>query len=285
MAKVETKGKKIASITGRYLVLVILAIIFVFPTVYLFVSSLKNNEMQIIQDMSSIKAFIPYGDIGLQNYKDLFSRMNFLRFFMNSVIITGSVIVIGTFFNSMLAYSLARLEFKGKKFLLTLIIALMIIPIEAIVVPLMLIMNEAGLINTYSVQILPFVSEAFIIFLFYQSFVGIPKDLDEAARIDGAGYFRIYWQFILPLSVPTIVTTVILNSLARWGDLLWPVMVTRGAEVRPLPLAMQQLFTVEPKMWGDIFAFASLSTLPILILFIVFQKQFVSSIASSGVKG
>jgi multiple sugar transport system permease protein len=285
MAKATSVQKKYTQIFIRYAVLIILACIFIFPTVYLIVSSLKNNEMQIISDMSGIKAFIPYGDIGFQNYRDLFDRMDFFKFFFNSVFITGMVIAIGTVFNSMLAFVLARLEFGGKKILVTLIIALMIIPIEAIVVPLMLMVNEAGIINTFTVQIIPFIAEAFIIFLYYQTFMGLPKDLDEAAIVDGASYFRIYWQVIMPLAKPTIVTTIILNALARWGDLLWPVMVTRGPDVRPLPLAMQQLFTLEPKMWGDIFAFATLATVPILIIYIIFQKQFVQSIASSGVKG
>ena len=121
--------------------------------------------------------------------------------------------------------------------------------------------------------------------LFYQSFIDLPKELDEAAIVDGAGYFRIYWTLAMPLSKPIISTAFIMNALVRWGDLLWPLMVTRGETYRPLSVGMQQLFTIQPIMWGDVFAFATIITLPILIMFLVFQKQFIESIASTGVKG
>lgn len=271
--------------TFQYILLILFCILFIFPTVFLIVSSLKQDEIQIIKDMSSLRAFLPVGDIGFQNYFDVFNRMNFLRFFMNSMIITGSTIVIGTFFNSMFAYSLAKLEFKAKRILLPITIALIIIPVEAIALPQLLLVNQMGLVDTYTAQIIPFAAEPFFIFLFYQFFRGLPKDFMEAAVIDGSSYFGIYWRIILPLSKPVIASVIIFNALWRWGDLLWPILVTRGESVRPLPLAMQQLFTIEPKAWGDIFAFAAMITVPILILLLLFQKQFIRSIASTGVKG
>lgn len=279
------RRKKAIKTLIQYLFLGLLAYIFLFPTIFMIVSSLKQNELQIMKDMSSFKAFIPYGSLGLQNYFDVFKRMNFGRFFMNSVLVVGITVAIGVVVNSMIAFSLARLNFRGKKLLVSIIIALLIVPIEAIVIPMLLIVNNFGILDSYIVQILPFIADAFIIFLFYQSFLDLPKSLDEAAIVDGASYFRIYWQIAMPLSKPIIVTSLILNSLARWGDLLWPTMVTRGETYRPLTVAMQQLFTLAPKMWGDIFAFATMITLPILILFLVFQKHFIKSIASTGIKG
>lgn len=269
----------------HYLVLAFFVYVFMFPLIFMFVSSFKGDEVQIIKDMSSIKAFIPYGEISLQNYKDVFDRMRIGRFLFNSVFITLVTVSIGVVFNSMLAFALARMEFRFKKVILIGVLALIIVPIESILIPMLLMVNKMGIIDTYTVQILPFVADAFSIFLFYQSFLDLPKELDEAAIVDGAGYFRIYWNLAMPLSKPIIATAFIMNTLTRWGDLLWPLMVTRGEAVRPLPVAMQQLFTLRPIFWGDVFAFAAIITLPVLIMFLLFQKQFIESIASTGVKG
>jgi len=268
-----------------YLVLTVVALFFLFPTVFMFVSSIKNSEMQIISEMGNLRAFIPYGEVGLKNYFDVFKRLPFGRFMFNSVFVVGNTVLMGLIVNSMLAYALARLRFKGRNVILVLIIALIIIPIEAIVIPLLLIVNLFGWLDSYHVQIIPFIADPFSIFLFYQFFINIPKDLDEAAMIDGAGPFRIYWNIIIPLSRPVFATVAILQFIFRWNEFLWPLMVTRGYEYRPLTVAIQQLFSLDPKMWGDIFAFASMITIPSIIIFLLFQKWFVRSVASGGIKG
>ena len=277
--------KKLLSISGRYLLLIFVACFFLFPIIFMFVNSIKNNEAQIIRDMSNIRAFIPYGDLGIKNYLDVFDQMPFGRFMFNSVFIVSSTVLGGLLVNSMLAYSLARLRFKGRQLILTLVIALIIIPTESVVIPLLLMVNRIGWLDSYQVQIVPFIADAFSIFLFYQFFISLPKSLDEAAKIDGASPFQIYWRIIVPLSKPVFATVAILQYLIRWGDFLWPLMVTRGYEYRPLPVAIQQFFSQDPKVWGDIFAFASMITIPSLIIFLLFQKWFVQSVASSGMKG
>lgn len=271
--------------TLNYLLLIVVALFFLFPIVFMFVSSIKNNETQIIRDMSSISAFIPYGDLGLKNYFDVFKQMPFGRFMFNSVFIVGSTVLTGLVLNSMIAYALARLRFKGRGLILSFIIALIIIPTEVVVIPLLLMVNRIGWLDSYQVQIVPFIVDAFSIFLFYQFFIGLPKSLDEAAKIDGANPFQVYWKIIVPLSKPVFATVAILQFLFRWGDFLWPLMVTRGYEYRPLPVAIQQFFSQDPKVWGDIFAFASMVTIPSLIIFLLFQKWFLRSVASSGIKG
>jgi len=279
------KFRKNISITLNYLLLIVVALFFLFPIVFMFVSSIKNNETQIIRDMSSISAFIPYGDLGLKNYFDVFKQMPFARFMFNSIFIVGSTVLTGLVLNSMIAYALARLRFKGRGFIISLIIALIIIPAEAVVIPLLLMVNRIGWLDSYQVQIVPFIVDAFSIFLFYQFFIGLPISLDEAAKIDGASPFQIYLKIIIPLSKPVFATVAILQFLFRWGDFLWPLMVTRGYEYRPLPVAIQQFFSQDPKVWGDIFAFASMVTIPSLIIFLLFQKWFMRSVASSGIKG
>ncbi len=277
--------RKNLSIILNYSLLIVVALFFLFPIVFMFVSSIKNNETQIIRDMSNISAFIPYGDLGLKNYFDVFKQMPFGRFMFNSVFIVGSTVLTGLVLNSMIAYALARLRFKGRGLILSFIIALIIIPTEVVVIPLLLMVNRIGWLDSYQVQIVPFIVDAFSIFLFYQFFIGLPKSLDEAAKIDGANPFQVYWKIIVPLSKPVFATVAILQFLFRWGDFLWPLMVTRGYEYRPLPVAIQQFFSQDPKVWGDIFAFASMVTIPSLIIFLLFQKWFLRSVASSGIKG
>ncbi len=268
-----------------YLLLVLLACYFLFPTVFMIVSSFKTDDLQLIRDMSGLKGFIPYGEIGFDNYIALFTETAFHRFFGNSLWILIWTISLGLIVNSMIAYAMARVEFPGRRILVTVIISLMIIPIESVVIPMLLMVNRFGLLDTYTVQIIPFIADAFSIFLFYQFFINIPKDLDEAAIIDGADYFMIYRRLILPLAKPVIASVAILQSIQRWGEFLWPLMVTREERVRPLTIAIQQFFAYDPKEWGQIFAFATMITLPVLVLFLIFQKAFVKSVASSGVKG
>ena len=283
--KLSLKTRKNISVILNYLLLIAIAAFFLFPIIFMFVSSIKNNETQIIRDMSNIKAFIPYGEIGIKNYFDVFQQMPFGRFMFNSVFIVSSTVLTGLVLNSMIAYALARIRFKGRGFIISLIIALIIIPAEAVVIPLLLMVNRIGWLDSYQVQIVPFIVDAFSIFLFYQFFIGLPKSLDEAAKIDGANPFQVYWKIIVPLSKPVFATVAILQFLFRWGDFLWPLMVTRGYEYRPLPVAIQQFFSQDPKVWGDIFAFASMVTIPSLIIFLLFQKWFIHSVASSGIKG
>jgi len=268
-----------------YAAVCILAAFFLFPIIFMVVSSLKTDELQIIADMSGIKGFLPYGSLGFGNYSDVFNQSDFGRFLFNSVFITTVTILSGLAVNSMLAYSLSRLRFPGRKIILAGVIALIIIPNESVVLPLLLMVNRFGWIDTYYVQIIPYVADPFSIFLFYQFFIGIPRELDEAAIVDGATRARIYSSVTLPLSKPAFASVAILQAIFRWGEFLWPLMVTRGPEVRPLTIAIQQFFSQDPKLWGDIFAFSTMVTLPVLLLFLVFQKWFIRSVASSGIKG
>jgi len=276
----------------KYILMILLAVFFLFPVVFMIISSIKEDEFQVITDMSSLKAFIPIGDLGLQNYRDVFSSLNFSQQFFNSLLIMLLTVILGLLINSMIAYALARLRFTGKSILLSVIIALIIIPFEAVAIPLLIIVNKlpwfsgaTTWLDTYHVQIIPFIADAFSIFLFYQFFVNIPKDLEEAALIDGASLFGIYWKIVIPLSRPIIATVAILQSLNSWNRFMWPLMVTRGPQVRPLTVGIQSFFGQSPRLWGDLMAFASMITVPVLIVFLLFQKWFVRSVASTGIKG
>jgi multiple sugar transport system permease protein len=146
-------------------------------------------------------------------------------------------------------------------------------------------MSRIGWVDSYQVQILPFIANAFAIFLFYQFFSGMPRELIEAAKIDGAGLLQVFFRIGLPLSMPVVSTLAILGFLDAWNSYLWPMMVTRGPEYRPLSVAMAAYFTSQQAFWGNVMAFAVLMTLPVLIVYLIFQRWFVASVMSSGVKG
>jgi multiple sugar transport system permease protein len=278
-----------------YAVNTLLVICFLMPLVFLFVSAFKGDEQQLLKDMGSLAAFLPQGELSWQNYRDVFERTSFGRALFNSLLTVSLTVALGVLVNSMLAYALARFRFRGRRLLLSVVVALIIIPFEAIAVPLLLLVNELpwwgaeglqrGWLDSYQVQVIPFIAHAFSVYLFYQFFIALPKELEEAALMDGAGRLRIYWSVVMPLSKPVIATVAVLQFLSRWGDLLWPVMAMRGEEFATLPLAMQTFFGQFPRQWGDVMAFAAMATVPTLALFIVFQRWFVRSAISSGIKG
>ncbi|MCZ7572089.1 MAG: carbohydrate ABC transporter permease [Ardenticatenaceae bacterium] len=278
-------ARKMLRLLLNYIGMIILALFFIFPIVFMLVTSIKTDENQILHDVSGLTAFVPYGPLGVENFKNVFERMNFGRFMFNSVLIVGTMVLVGLFVNSLAAYALARMRWKGRALVVAIVVALIIIPFEAVAIPLLLLVNRFGWLDTYHVQIIPFIADAFSIFLFYQFFIGLLKDLEEAALVDGAGRLRIYWNIIVPLSRPVFATVAILQFLFHWGDYMWPLMVTRGESVRPLMIGMQQFFGQYPRLWGDIMAFAAMITIPVLVVFLLFQRWFVQSVASAGVKG
>ncbi|GEA87356.1 carbohydrate ABC transporter permease [Cellulomonas cellasea] len=282
---------------GVLVLRVLLALVFALPLLFLFVSSLKP-DLRIFADLGSWRAFLPVGPLTLENYAGVFERVPFARFLLNSVGIAAVTVVLGLVVNSMAAFALSRLRWRGQQLVLTAIIATLIVPFETLALPLVWWVNKlpwlelngfslaltSGWLDTYRVQILPFVANAFSIYLFYQYFSSIPKDLDEAARMDGAGWFSIYRRVIMPLSGPAIATVAILTFLPAWNSYLWPLMVVQTEDLRPVMVGIQYFFQLNVS-WGQIMAYASMITLPVLALFLAFQRSFISSIASSGVKG
>ena len=206
--------------------------------------------------------------------------------------------MLGIFVNSLAAFGLSRLQWRGQQLVLTAIIATLIVPFETLALPLVWWVNKlpslelngfhlaltTGWIDTYQVQIIPFIANAFSIYLFYQYFSSIPRELDEAARMDGAGWFRIYRNVVMPLSGPAIATVAILTFLPAWNSYLWPLMVVQSEELRPVMVGIQYFFQLNVA-WGQVMAYASMITIPVLALFLAFQRSFINSIASSGVKG
>lgn len=267
----------------RYLGLMILAMLFIAPILFMLAGSFKPDA-QVMTEAGTWKAFIPLQP-DLHNYHDVFVRVNFGRYLVNSIFITGVVVLLGLAVNSLAGYGFARLAWRGRDRVFALVLAILILPLEAIAVPLFYEVTLFGWRNTYLVQILPFVANAFSVYLFQTFFLGLPRELEEAARIDGAGPLWTFMTIIVPNSKPVFATVAILTFLTQWGVYLWPLMVTSGESVRPLPLAIATFYTLPPLQWGDIFAFGVMMVMPILLVFLFFQRWFIRGVVSSGIKG
>ncbi|MDX3224608.1 carbohydrate ABC transporter permease [Streptomyces sp. ME19-01-6] len=276
---------------------VVLALVFGLPLLFMLVSSFKSDD-QIFGDLGSVRAFLPVGALSLDNYTGVFERVPAARFLLNSVLISSITVVLGIIVNSLAAFALSRMRWPGRKLVLTAVIATLIVPFETFALPLVWWVNHlpllrvngfhlewtTGWMDTYQVQILPFVANAFSIFFFHQYFQSIPKELDEAAIVDGAGWFTIYRRIIMPLSGPAVATVAILTFLPAWNSYLWPLMVVQSEELRPVMVGISYFFQLNVG-WGQIMAYSSMITVPVLALFVAFQRSFVNSIASTGVKG
>ena len=266
----------------NYLLLSVMALIFIVPVLFMAVGSLKP-EARVLSEMGSLSAILP-ADIELQNYRDVFARIPFARYLWNSALINGLIVGLGLLVNALAGYALARLQWRGRETMLAVILALLIIPFEAIAVPLFYQLSALGWRNDYLVQVFPFVANPLAIYLFYSFFLGLPRELEEAARVDGAGILRTFFAIVIPNAKPVFATVAIVTFLLYWGMYLWPLLMTVDDGVRPLPLAIATFYTLPPVQWGDILAFGVMMVLPVLVIFIAFQPWFVRGVATTGIK-
>ena len=280
-----------------YIGLTVAACVAVLPLVFMIFSSLKTDD-RIFADLGTIKAFLPVGHLSLDNYSGVFERVPAARFLLNSVVVTAAIVGLGLVVNSMIGFAIARMRWRGRSIILSFVLATLMVPFETIAVPLVFwvaklpsmqwvvdgFLIKQGMLNTYQVQILPFIANALAIFLFAQHFGDIPREIDEAARVDGASWWTIYRRIVVPLSGPTFATVAIITMLPAWNSYLWPLMVVQEESMRPVSVGMQYFFQLNP-VWGQIMAYGTLITLPVLIIFVVFQRSFVQSLAGTAVKG
>ena len=284
-------------LVGRYAALIFLGLLFIFPIVFMFMSSLKPDA-ELLRDTTSLRAFLPGDNPSLDNYRGVFDRVPAERFIFNSILISAITVTVGLIVNSMVGFAIARMKWRGSTVILSIVLATFILPFETIAVPLLFVVSrlpsigfengmpvlESGWLNTYHVQIFPFIANAFSIFLFVQYFKSLPVELDEAAKIDGASWFTIYRKIIMPISGPVIATVAILTFLPIWNQYVWPLMTVQSEDVRPAVIGVSYFFQLDPA-WGELMAYLTMLTIPVLILFIALQRTFVESIAASGVKG
>jgi multiple sugar transport system permease protein len=292
MATISTDSRGLR-LAVRYTVLTLIAIIFVFPLVFMLVSSLKPDA-QLLADTASLRAFLPVGDISFDNYTAAFKRAPVGLFVMNSVIVTGVTVLLSLLVCSMAAFAFVFVNWKGRELVLTIILATLIVPFETIAIPLLLISSKLpwigldglkwGWLNSYHVQIVPFMADGLTIYLFVQYFKDLPGELIEAARVEGASWAQIYRKIVMPLAGPVLATAAILKFLAMYNQYLWPLMVVQEEGYRPVMVGLQYFFQLN-RAWGEIMAYLSLITIPVLAFYLYLQKAFIASIASTGVKG
>lgn len=265
--------------TGLLLALATLA--FLGPLACMLATSLRPNELALAPGWS---ALLPVATT-TANYRAVFGQLDFTHFLGNSLLIVGTVVIAGLLVNSLAGYALARLRWRGREAVLAAVVVLLIIPYEAVAVPLFFEMTLAGWTESFRAQIVPFIANPFAIYLFYTFFNGLPRELEEAARIDGAGHWRTFFLVMAPLARPAYAAVAILTFLLQWGFFLWPLMVTSGPKYQPLAVALGYFSANKPVQWGEIMAFGTLMVLPVLVVFLAFQKWFVRGIAMSGIKG
>ena len=262
-----------------YLALILVTILMLFPLIIVVLVSFTPNEITQTWPPKLIPSAFT-----LDNYIDLFGRLPIGRELLNTIVFAGAVTIISVFFDSLAAYGLSRVDFKGRGVLLGVLIATMMIPGMALLIPVYKLLADMGLVNSYLGIIIPRMADVGGIFLLRQFFISIPKDLDNAARIDGAGEFRIFAQIVLPNSIPAILTVGMFNFMGNWNDLLWPLIMTSRPETRTITAGLAMLTghgsSVTP--YGVVMAGALISALPLLIVFFFVQKRFVEGIAMTG---
>jgi len=292
-ASIKPTAPRAAGLALRYAILVFIALIFVFPLVFMVVSSLKPDQ-QLLTDAGSLRAFLPVGDISTNNYFGAFKRAPVALFVFNSVFVTGTTVLLSLAISSLAAFSFVFLHWRGRDAMFAIVLASLIVPFETIAIPLLLLVNKLpwvgsdgltfGWLNSYRVQIVPFIADGLTVFLFVQYFKDLPRELVEAARVEGASWFQIYRKVIIPLSGPVLATAAILKFLAMYNQYLWPLMVTQAEQYRPVMVGLQYFFQLNVA-WGEVMAYLSLITVPVLAFYLVLQRAFIASIASTGVKG
>jgi len=263
-----------------FIILGIAALVYIGP--FLFSLSISFNADKNVFEWP-IKLFPE--TLTLDNYKNVWNELPFGKWLFNSVLVTTIQTVTNVFFSALAGFAFARLEFKGRKLIFGLLLSSLMIPGIILLVPKFIILNEFQLINSYGGLIIPGLVGVTNIFLMKQFFETIPKDLEQAALIDGCSYFRIFWQVFLPISKPALAAVAIYTFQGSWNEFLWPVIVTYTEDMYTLPLGMASLRTELLTDWPLLMAGTILISLPTLMIFIIFQRYFVQGVASSGLKG
>jgi putative chitobiose transport system permease protein len=265
----------------RYVLLSLLALVMLFPLLWLIATSLKSPTEDIFGSLSQILPRTPTG----QNFQTVWQNYPFGRYFFNSIWVASLTVVFNLLFCSLAAYPLARLQFWGRDSILAGIVATLMIPFQIVMIPLYILTVQLGLRNTYLGIIFPGLASAFGIFLLRQALQNVPKELEEAARLDGCSELGIWWHIMLPAIRPALVTLAIFVFIGSWSDFLWPLIVLDNPDYFTLPLGVAKLASALDLDWRLIAAGSVLSIAPVVILFIFLQRYIIPTEVGSGVKG
>lgn len=263
-----------------YVVLAVGMVLMIAPFVWMLLGSVKSeNEIRQVPP-----TWLPE-QVTLENFAELFERLDFPTFFFNSLLVAVAVTLGNLVFASMVGYALAKLDFPGRRVIFALVVGTLMVPGMAVFIPQFVLVANMGLVNTYPGLILPFLVQPFGIFLMRQFIGGLPNELIEAARIDGAGELRIFARVILPLCGPALATLAIITFLGSWNNFLWPLVVAQSEDKYTLPVALA-LYAVGQNRtsFGLLLAGAVVVAIPMIVLFLALQKHFTQGIATTGIK-
>jgi multiple sugar transport system permease protein len=259
------------------LVAAALGLMTVFPLVWMLVISFKTGA-----DVFTPSLLPAEPTTG--NFIYVLTEVPFLRYLFNSFFVSATVTIAALFFHSMAGYALARLHFPGRETIFLLMFSTFLVSLPVIIVPLFILTRALGMLDSYAGLIIPAIFNAFGIFLLRQYYLALPKELEEAAILDGAGYWRIYWSVILPLSRPILSALAILFFLANWNAFLWPLTVTSDLDLWVVQVAIANFKSQYAGAWNYVMAASTIVAVPMLILFVIFQRQIMDSIKTSGLK-
>lgn len=278
----KSNKRKTVKIFLIYMSLIFFAVVFIIPFLWILSTSLKGSE----QIFSIPPVWIPKV-IHWENYSKVFEAMPFLIYLKNSVFISVLTIIGVVFSSSLVAYAFGCLQWPGRNALFVFVLATMMLPMQVTMIPLFVLFKQLGWLNTYKPLIVPsfFGGGAFNIFLLRQFFLGIPRDLLDAARIDGSSEFRIYWSIVLPLARPALATVAILTFMFSWNDFLGPLIYLSDKLKSTLALGLAMFVGQHQTEWGILMAASVLMMLPMILIFFFFQKYFIKGFTMSGLKG
>ncbi|MEI6856606.1 carbohydrate ABC transporter permease [Psychrilyobacter sp.] len=261
---------------GR-LILILISSFMIIPFLYMFVTSLRVTY-------TAYNFKFALDDLTLKNYREIFYNTDFIIYFFNSLFISLSGVVLNVVFSSMAGYAFAKLEFKGKEKIFFFMLLTLIIPSQVTLLPLYVIMRHLGWLNTYQALILP-LPTAVGVFIMRQSILKVPRDLMDAARIDGCSEWRIFVEVVLPLIKPAIIALSIFTFIGAWNEFLWPLIATTSNSMRTLTVGMASMNAQYTVNYGLVMAGATMTFLPSFIFYILLQRQFEEGVALSGLKG
>ena len=263
-----------------YVILTIACFVTLVPIVWLVAATTKRPDEMFAPEYPFFSAHPT-----LQNYVDLFDKVPFLRYFMNSVFITCATVMVQLFFSSLGGFALAKYEFPGKKLIVGIMVATMLIPGTITLAPSYELYFRLGLVDTYTGLILPGAVSVFGMFLFRQAIQAVPDELIHAARIDGCTEFGIYWNVVMPVVRPMIGAFCLMTFMGTWNSFLWPQILLHSDERFTLPIALSQMIGLYNNEYGMLMAGTLLSVLPVVVLFFALQKEFVAGLTTGAVKG
>lgn len=260
-----------------------ISLISLFPIIGLLISSFRPSSDLMRQGISFS---IDFSRLSLDNYLFIFNEATaYWAWYGNSLTISAITIVLSLFFSSMVGYALAVYNFKGKNFFFLLVLLILMIPFEILMLPLYTMMINLQLIDTYFAVVLPMVVAPIAVFFFRQFALGLPLQLMDAARIDGSTEYGIFFRIMLPLMAPSLAAMAILQGLGSWNNFLWPLLVLRSNDMFTLPIGLATLLTPYGNNYDVLIAGSVLTIIPIVILFLFFQRYFIAGLTTGGVKG